>query len=460
MLFRSALAMLGQMQRRGGAATCAELAEETGKQASHYIMTAVHAAEKVQKLTGCPILENQEDSKYWPVLFVGKRESVTDRYIWKIRDELREALSVFDVDKHLLKKDGEKEMTIKEQVAAIRKYIEAKGFNYDGSLIENFYLGLKSKPFVILAGTSGTGKTRLVRLFAEAIKAEYKLVSVRPDWSDSSDLFGHVDLNQKFVPGAIIDFVKQAELNPTKPYFLCLDEMNLARVEYYMSDILSAIETRRYESGMIITDPVVSSANYGNDTFSAGKYGKVILPGNLYIVGTVNMDETTFPFSKKVLDRANTIEFSYVDLLSMPSFSTATMEKITVTNEFLVSKYITLNDCDATDREYIGSVCTTLSRINGILEIANAHIGYRVRDEIVFYMLNNREADLLDDKVAFDNQIMQKILPRVQGSSESIKTMLGELLKICESEKYEASAKKINFMIKRYEEDGFTSYWL
>ena len=75
-------------------------------------------------------------------------------------------------------------------------------------------------------------------------------------------------------------------------------------------------------------------------------------------------------------------------------------------------------------------------------------------------MLNNREADLLNEKAAFDNQIMQKILPRIQGSSESIKTMLGELLKICESEKYESSAKKINFMIKRYEEDGFTSYWL
>ena len=144
----------------------------------------------------------------------------------------------------------------------------------------------------------------------------------------------------------------------------------------------------------------------------------------------------------------------------MPSFSTASADKITVTNEFLVSKYITLNDCDAVDKEYIAGVCTTLSRINGILEIANAHIGYRVRDEIVFYMLNNREANLLDDKVAFDNQIMQKILPRIQGSSESIKTMLGELLKICESEKYDASAKKINFMIKRYEEDGFTSYWL
>ena len=353
---------------------------------------------------------------------------------------------------------GEKEMTIKEQVLAIRKYIEAKGFNYDGSLIENFYLSLKAKPFVILAGTSGTGKTRLVRLFAEAMDAEYKLVSVRPDWSDSSDLFGHVDLNQKFVSGAIIDFVKQAELNPTKPYFLCLDEMNLARVEYYMSDILSAIETRRNVGGMITTDPI--DVNYGNDAAAAGRYGKLILPGNLYIVGTVNMDETTFPFSKKVLDRANTIEFSYVDLLSMPSFSTAVSDKITVTNDFLASKYITLNDCNASDEQFIEKICGDLKRINNELQKANAHIGYRVRDEIVFYMLNNREADLLDARVAFDNQIMQKILPRVQGSSESIKKMLEELKKIFETEKFETSLEKVTFMIKRYEEDGFTSYWL
>lgn len=358
----------------------------------------------------------------------------------------------------IMNKEGEKEMTIKDQITAIKTYIAAKGFNYDGALIENFYLGLKSKPFVILAGTSGTGKTRLVRLFAEAIGAEYKLVSVRPDWSDSSDLFGHVDLNQKFVEGSVIKFVKQAELNPSKPYFLCLDEMNLARVEYYMSDILSAIETRRHESGMIVTDPI--DVNYGNDSAAAGRYGKLILPGNLYIVGTVNMDETTFPFSKKVLDRANTIEFSYVDLLSLPSFSTETAPKVTVDNDFLASKYITLNDCDAADKGYISGICTTLSRVNGILEMANAHIGYRVRDEIVFYMLNNKKADLLDEKAAFDNQIMQKILPRIQGSSESIKKMLEELLKICDSEKFEASAKKINFMIKRYDEDGFTSYWL
>ena len=354
---------------------------------------------------------------------------------------------------------GEEEMTNPKKIEAIKAYIQSKGFNYDGSLIENFYLGLKSKPFVILAGTSGTGKTRLVRLFAEAINAEYKLVSVRPDWSDSSDLFGHVDLNQKFVPGAVIEFVKQAELNPTKPYFLCLDEMNLARVEYYMSDILSAIETRRFDGIRIVTDPI--DVKYGNDSTAAGRYGNVILPGNLYIVGTVNMDETTFPFSKKVLDRANTIEFSYVDLLSMPEESFARVEPIVTNNDFLVSDYITMKDAYVEpDKKYIDAVCTKLSIINGILETANAHIGYRVRDEIVFYMLYNSKMHLLDFKDAFDNQIMQKILPRVQGSSESIKKMLEELKKLCETEKYESSLNKINFMIKRYEEDGFTSFWL
>ena len=139
-------------------------------------------------------------------------------------------------------KEGEEFMTDKKKLEIIKNYISSQGFTFDDGLIENYYLSLKSKPFVILAGTSGTGKTRLVRLFAEAIGAtaqngRYKLVPVRPDWSDSSDLFGHVDLNGKFIPGAIIDFVKKAELDIKNPYFLCLDEMNLARVEYYLSDI-------------------------------------------------------------------------------------------------------------------------------------------------------------------------------------------------------------------------------
>lgn len=99
------------------------------------------------------------------------------------------------------------------------------------------------------------------------------MVSVRPDWSDSADLFGHVDLNGKFIPGAIIDFVKRAELDICRPYFLCLDEMNLARVEYYLSDILSIIETCDFHNGTIETVPLILDTYYGADVAARGKYG-------------------------------------------------------------------------------------------------------------------------------------------------------------------------------------------
>ena len=376
-----------------------------------------------------------------------------------------------------------------ESLQQIESYIATKGFLYEAKLIRNFYLSLKSKPFVILAGTSGTGKTRLVRLFAEAIGAtsangRYCQVAVRPDWSDSTDLFGHVDLNGNFVPGTILPFLKAATGNPNQPYILCLDEMNLARVEYYMSDFLSIIESRDLKDGEIVSDLIMTNDKYGNDKEAIAAYGEIGFPQNLYIVGTVNMDETTFPFSRKVLDRANTIEFNYVDLGLQFSEPLDVVESYEADNSFLMSEYLVLNrDC----REYfdvIGPICSQLESINKILQKANAHVGYRVRDEIVFYLINNKNAGLLTEEEAFDNCVMQKILPRIQGSSASIKEMLCQLFELLSGQKIDAnasdssttaamqkildggnviypnSAAKIKFMVQRFEEDGFTSYWL
>lgn len=598
----SALNMIAEFYAFGGTATCAQLAEHYSRTYNYYLMTSVHLAERIVKATGCPVVEeerNAQNAKWWPVLYVGKDASKEEKgsFIWKIREELYEALTEFGIEKHIpekelsklgkfdsweivddttaiktcdksffehkgsgvpkgicwffdaedipkgessiielifngntylgkvrnditetrriqvfwntdlanclesfrapnaiaifkklpgnkyeiiMSKEGENEMTIKEKVNAIKTYIAAKGFNYEGDLIENFYLSLKSKPFVILAGTSGTGKTRLVKLFAEAVGAEMKLVPVRPDWSDSSDLFGHTDLSNNFYPGAIIDFIKKAEWNKDKPFFLCLDEMNLARVEYYLSDFLSIIETRdRRENGDIETDALVDVEYYKNKE-AQGKYGRVFIPENLYIIGTVNMDETTFPFSKKVLDRANTIEFSFVNLMSKPMTFDAIPQKLNEDNSFLKTEYLYLRDCD--DSNVVDSVCFDLEALNQILVKANLHVGYRVRDEISFYMMNNKKAGLLSEEVAFDHEIMQKILPRVQGSSAAIKDVLSELFIKCAGDfsgfsgvstfeqmnsyidqkdcKYPNSAKKIAFMMRRYEEDGFTSYWL
>ena len=404
--------------------------------------------------------------------------------------DLRDFLALY-ADYYGKTSGGEEVLSVKDTISQIKDYIASKGFTYEGGLIENFYLSLKSKPFVILAGTSGTGKTRLVKLFAEAVGAttengRYKMVPVRPDWSDSSDLFGHVDLNGNFIPGAIIDFVRQAESDKDHPYFLCLDEMNLARVEYYLSDILSVIETRDLADGRIPSDPLVTDTYYGPDAAAAKWYGTIPFPESLYIVGTVNMDETTFPFSRKVLDRANTIEFSHVDLVpDFEAFSLEAPRALSLKNSFLKTEYLLLSQC-AEESEAVTGYCLELQKINGILQKANAHVGYRVRDEIIFYLLNNKRSDLLPEDQAMDNELMQKILPRVQGSGASVKTMLCELFKVCAGDydgyqarsdyvsdkmrkalrdenreiKYRHSAEKIELMIRRFEEDGFTSYWL
>jgi len=491
----SALKMIAEFYAFGGTATCAQLAEHYQRTYNYYLMTSVHLAERVVKATGCPVVQeekNAQNAKWWPVLYIGKDASKDEKgsYIWKIRAELYEALKEFGIEKYIAK-SGEEELSVKDTITNIKNYIAAKGFSYEDGMIENFYLSLKSKPFIILAGTSGTGKTRLVKLFAEAVGAtadngRYKMVSVRPDWSDSSDLLGHVNLNGEFVPGAIIDFVKKAEIDRNYPYFLCLDEMNLARVEYYLSDILSVIETREFVGISIHSDPLVSDTYYGSDTDAADRYGTVRLPENLYIIGTVNMDETTFPFSRKVLDRANTIEFSYVDLMpDFDAFSQDELQAMNLKNSFLKTEYLLLKQCTE-EKEAVNNYCLELQKINQVLQKASAHVGYRVRDEIVFYLLNNKKYDLIAENEAMDNELMQKILPRIQGSSTSVKNMLCELFKICAGDydgyqaqsdnisdkmkkalkdtertiKYRHSAEKIELMTRRFEEDGFTSYWL
>ncbi len=389
-----------------------------------------------------------------------------------LSSDLQQLADKYNISYEIRFSGGEKQLNIKESLNQIKQYIAAGGFSYPEGMVENFYLSLKSKPFVILAGISGTGKTRLVKLFAEAIGAKYKLVSVRPDWSDGSDLFGHSDLNGNFIEGPVCSAFDYAEENPDQPVLICLDEMNLARVEYYLSDFLSVIESRgKAADGKIRTDAIAQ--------YESG------IPQNLYIVGTVNMDETTFPFSKKVLDRANTIEFNEVDL--MPAFADADDDLYpeNLPNSFLRTEYLTLvRDCSE-DEEYVGEICSELKQLNEILQKTNNHVGYRVRDEIVFYMLNNKKAGgLLTHEQALDNEIMQKLLPRIQGNSASLRDMLCELFRFCASDhtqktgdsdsekmrkilddpsipcRYRKSAEKLAMMVKRFEEDGFTSYWL
>lgn len=167
------------------------------------------------------------------------------------------------------------------------------------------------------------------------------------------------------------------------------------------------------------------------------------------------------------------------------AFSIEIPQPMSLNNTFLKTEYLMLNEC-ASESEAINAYCLELQSINRILQKSSAHVGYRVRDEIVFYLLNNKKYDLLPEDEAMDNELMQKILPRIQGSSASVKAMLCELFQHCAGNydsyqvqsdnvsdkmrkalndagrkiKYRRSAEKIMLMTRRLEEDGFTSYWL
>jgi len=371
-------------------------------------------------------------------------------------------------------------------ITHITNYIASKGFTYTREEISNFYLALKAKPFVILAGISGTGKSKLVELFAEALGAtrdngQFTLIPVRPDWNDSTDLLGYRDIEKNFQPGPLTRVIEAATANPVLPYFVCLDEMNLSRVEYYFSDYLSLIESRKRVNNSIRTGNLISESHLTTPQDKA-RFGKLMIPDNLYIIGTVNMDETTHPFSKKVLDRANTLEFSTVILDNLPVTPDETMTPLPLTNEFLKTDFLNLQDCLPHHQGIVQDIVNKLMEINNTLMKANLHIGYRVRDEISFYLIHNQQTGLLTPDQAFDNQLLQKILPRIQGSSYSIKRVLIELFRICTGQDltgedgdlsellhheltnpdlkpYPKSATKIALMIGRFEEDGFTSFW-
>ncbi len=264
-----------------------------------------------------------------------------------------------------------------------------------------------------------------------------------------------------------------------------MDEINLARVEYYFSDFLSVIETRSKNSeGRTISEILLSKSSFGTDKDAMNDYGCIHLSENVYIVGTVNMDETTFPFSKKVLDRANTIEFSDVNLsLGKEISSTEYTEAVAVDNSYLKCEYMKFYDCYSDNSENIEKVIMLLDRINIALTVVSAQVAYRVRDEISYYVTYAQKFQLLSFDEAMDNAFLQKILPRIQGSSLSLREVFRELFKImADSSNFEdnelldqvedymkhstancrfpKSAQKVAFMLRRFEEDGYTSYWL
>lgn len=333
----------------------------------------------------------------------------------------------------------------KQRLDTACAYIRAAGFNFSDEMVKNYYVCLKAKPFVILAGISGTGKTQITRLMARAFQARYEIIPVSAHWDSDQHLLGHYDPAQgRHVDTRFTQVVRTArkawETKQEDLFFVCLDEMNLARVERYFARFLSAMEGDTPEERRIHLD--------GGET--------LIWPPNLFFIGTVNMDETTYAFSDKVLDRANSLEFGVdVDALFQDSRKSQPPPPAPFPlSEFLAGRRdLSHPAVQRIARAWRGEIVDLWK----ILEPHQFHFGFRVRDEIELYLLN--ALGLLEQKVAFDLQIKQKVLPKIWGRGDSIKVLLNRLHDHFMDRGWRYSSKKVEEMKVRLIRDDFTGYY-
>ena len=380
------------------------------------------------------------------------------------------------------------------------------------SLYRSYITAIKSKPFLLLAGISGTGKSRIVRELARACWEEgsveyeaqkpknFEMVQVKPNWHDSSELIGYVSRvsgSPVFVAGDFLKFVAKAWENPDVPYFLCLDEMNLAPVEQYFAEYLSVVESRKAdENGVITTDPILKksgedwyrilTSELTSDENVRTQFLKdgIAIPQNLIVIGTVNMDETTFSFSRKVLDRAMTIEMNEVDLYGGLDDRHEKIGKLEAGN--LIGTAVEGVDVYQENKDVCDTALNYLQVVNLKLDGTPFKVAYRTRNEFLLYVVNNlpynKDKDgkeIPQNEViarALDEITSMKILSRIEGDSDKIGNLLEELEKTVSeqlkdisgkeySEKkndgekvYSVSLAKLKEMEGRLK-SGYTSFW-
>lgn len=376
-----------------------------------------------------------------------------------------------------------------------------------------------SKPFLILAGISGTGKTRFVRQQAERTGVDnYCLVSVRPDWHEPSDLLGyisHLGSQPKYITTDVLRFIVQAwkhisdsgfdlktgkvteeQLNEIQPYWLCLDEMNLAPVEQYFSDYLSILETRQWNGEVYQCDPLLKASaleniqptdlglSEGDILWEHFKENGISIPFNLIVAGTVNMDETTHGFSRKVLDRALSFDFNEFYPNDFNAYFSSNAQNKTFTYPIYSDASLALNF----DSPFVKESCEFLSEVNSVLKNSPFELAYRALNELLLSVKCINPQNEIELQSIWDDFLMMKVLPRIEGDSEKLDfdgeeslltnleaIMREQLSAIWDGEKridlfqetnegdvinIECRSKaKISWMQTKLEKFGFTHFW-
>ena len=390
------------------------------------------------------------------------------------------------------------------------------------TIINNSFLkALRTKPFLLLAGISGTGKSRIVKEMAYAscpdesdlrkddvTPGNYLLVEVKPNWHDSTELLGYEStIKENYVLTSFVKFLYKAMKHPNVPFFVCLDEMNLAPVEQYFAEFLSILESRKLledgetilseplikadifnkypnlanelsgkstpeknhrDSGYMVTSPVEEYIPM-EDEYKELQENGLRIPQNVLVIGTVNMDETTHQFSRKVIDRAMTIEMNEVKFDTFFESS----DELGYSNEPLGKEYFLPRYTSAgkalesipEDAEYIKeNVPTLLEKLNEALDSTPFKIAYRVQNELVLYFVSLRQEsdnkELSTEELlnkAMDGILMMKVLPRIEGDKDLLEECLKKLAEFAKD--YPSASIKISEMQDRLNKLQFTSFW-
>lgn len=369
--------------------------------------------------------------------------------------------------------------TIQKNFSAIqlRSEISQSGLVFSDTLINRFVASLLAKPFVLLTGLSGSGKTKIAQSFARWIcedKSQYKIIPVGSDWTNREPLLGYpngLNTEEYILPdsGALRLIIKALkEENQQKPYFLILDEMNLSHVERYFADFLSVMESD--EEIMLYS---------GKQRKSSDKIevpSNISWPQNLFIIGTVNIDETTYMFSPKVLDRANTIEFRIDDnnikgFLEQPS--KIDLSVLDGKGATMAQHFLTLAKDNQIEQDEIYTA--TFVKFFNELKKVGAEFGYRTAIEMLLLIKKLNTIGKFSKEESIDIALMQKLLPKLHGSRSKISKVLDTLITLCLGEGvtfsiaksdeikpkeilYPIAFEKLVRMYRNALDNGFTSY--
>ncbi|WP_315348928.1 AlwI family type II restriction endonuclease [Prevotella melaninogenica] len=486
------------------------------------------------------ILRYREDSVYKNECDNARTQSVQDVRIQK-----------FLANHEFIETEG-KELVLQDQfVMRARKLVanfeingtttERSGLTYyvngkDATLnkdVVSYLSVIRTKPFLLLAGISGTGKSRIVKEMAYAScpdegdlredrtsPGNYCLVEVKPNWNDSTELLGYETVldGGNYHLTKFVKFLIKAMQHENVPFFVCLDEMNLAAVEQYFAEFLSILESRKDVDGTIKSEPLIPATIFekyqqklhkelfptkdsSNTSTGAGcyttddgtavylhrTYAKLMeeglrIPRNLIVVGTVNMDDTTYQFSRKVIDRAMTIEMNEVnlnDMFDIEKPDALSYREDVVDKDWFFAPFAQSNNAlqqmNNDERELLAKKIkatigqtdadgtTTPGSLEAILSKTPFRIAYRVVNELIlhFYALRqeNKKAEFeeLYNK-ALDNILMMKVLPRIEGNEDLVKAPLAQLATWTEVAYPKANAKIVE-MRERLERSHFTSFW-